>query len=538
MALSKGVNSGDFDTDVVIIGSGFGGSVAALRLTEKGHRVTVLEKGRRWAPVDFPTTNWNLRKGFWLPWIGCHGTWGLHLLRESLILHGVGVGGGSLVYANTLFEPPETVWDDPQWKTLESWRSIMPEFYARARRMLGATANPKLGAPDHALRRAAERRGLGDRFTPTDVSIYFGEPDVTVADPFFNGAGPDRTGCTFCGNCMVGCRPGAKNTLDKNYLYLAEKAGARVVPETRVEIVSEVDGGGYRIQWRRSTSRLFAERGALTARRVVLSAGVLGTVSLLMQCKERGALPRISDQLGNFVRTNSEALLGMTSRSSDDLWEGVAIAAKAEVDDVTHMEAVRFGKGSDIMLLLGTMLADGGPGLPRPIRWLGNSIRHPLDFLRVSKPWGKAEHSVVLMAMQTADNHTRLVRQRQWLWPFTRALTSQADPGQPGIPSYVPVANQVAREVADELDGIAQNSFNEIFLNMGSTAHILGGCAIGAGPEAGVIDACGEVFGHPGLYVMDGSVIGANLGVNPSLTITALAEHLCSRFPASAATTT
>jgi cholesterol oxidase len=531
MTLSKPTRSIDFDTDVAIVGSGFGGSVAALRLAEKGHRVTVVEQGKRWRPEDFPTTNWNIPKAFWFPSIGCHGIWGLHLLREALILHGVGVGGGSLLYANTLFEPPDTVWDDPQWKDLEEWRAVMPEHYATARRMLGAAVNPKLGEPDHALRRAAERRGLGHTFRPTEVSIYFGDPDVTVPDPYFGGGGPDRTGCTFCGGCMVGCRPGAKNTLDKNYLHLAEKAGARIVPETRVELVEELPGGGFRLTWRRSTTPVLGERGAMTARRVVLSAGVLGTVRLLMKCRERGALAHVSDELGNVVRTNSEALLGVTSRSRRDLWEGVAIAAKVEVDEVTHMEAVRFSKGSDVMLLLGTMLADGGNGMPRPLRWLGNVLRHPVDFWRVSRPWGKAEHSVVLMAMQTADNHTRLVRQRQWLWPFTRALTSQPDPSQPGIPSYVPIANQVAREVAAELDAVPQNSLNEVFLNTGSTAHILGGCAIARGPETGVIDRNGEVFGHPGLYVVDGSVIGANLGVNPSLTITALAEHICSRFP-------
>jgi cholesterol oxidase len=531
MTQPEKVSSGQFDTDVAIIGSGFGGSVAALRLSEKGYRVTVIEKGKRWQPEDYPKTNWNLRKGFWFPWIGCYGTWGLHLLRESLILHGVGVGGGSLVYANTLFEPPETVWDDPQWKGLEDWRAIMPEHFATARRMLGAVTNPKLGDPDHALKRAADRRGLGHTFKPTDVSIYFGEPDVTVPDPYFGGEGPDRTGCNFCGNCMVGCRPGAKNTLDKNYLYLAEQRGARVVPETLVELVDELEGGGYRLHVRTSTSRTLPGRRVLTARKVVFAAGVLGTVKLLMVCKERGALPHLSSALGNVVRTNSEALLGMTSRSRNDLWQGVAIAAKVEVDEVTHMEAVRFSRGSDVMLLLGTMLADGGPGAPRPLRWLGNALRHPLDFWRVTKPWGKAEHSVVLMAMQTADNHTRLVRRRQWLWPFSRALTSQPNTGQPGIPSYIPIANQIAREVGDELDGVPQNSMNEVFLDTGSTAHILGGCAIGSGPDTGVIDTNGEVFGHEGLYVMDGSVIGANLGVNPSLTITALAEHLCSRFP-------
>ena len=534
MTQAISINDKDFDTDVAIVGSGFGGSVAALRLSEKGYRVTVIEKGKRWQPEDFPKTNWNLRKAFWFPWIGCHGIFGLHLLRESLILHGVGVGGGSLVYANTLFEPPETVWDDPQWKDLEDWRSIMPGHFATARRMLGAIANPKLGEPDHALKRAAERRGLGHTFKPTDVSIFFGDPDVTVPDPYFGGDGPDRTCCNFCGGCMVGCRPGAKNTLDKNYLYLAEKRGARVVPETHVEIVEELAGGGYRLGWRQSATRPFPKRGAITAKKVVFAAGVLGTVKLLMQCREKGALPRISDQLGNVVRTNSEALLGITSKSRNDLWEGVAIAAKVEVDDVTHMEAVRFSKGSDVMLLLGTILADGGPGAPRPLRWLGNALRHPIDFLRVSKPWGKAEHSVVLMAMQTADNHTRLVRERQWLWPFSRALTSKPNPDQPGIPSYVPIANEIAREISTDLDAVPGNSVNEVFLDTGSTAHILGGCAIGSSPETGVIDPKGEIYGHEGLYVIDGSVIGANLGVNPSLTITALAEHLCSRFPRSA----
>ncbi len=528
MSTDKIQQARDFDTDVAIVGSGFGGSVAALRLTEKGHRVTVIEKGRRWRPEDLPKSNWEFAKAFWMPWVGCRGIFGLHLLRESLILHGVGVGGGSLLYANTLFEPPETVWDDPQWKDVDAWRDVMPAHFATARRMLGAAENPKFGEADHALKRAAERRGLGHTFTPTDVSIHFGQPDVTVPDPYFGGEGPDRTGCNFCGNCMVGCRNGAKNTLDKNYLYLAEKRGARVVPDTHVRIIEALPGGGYRLEWKNLAS---GEKSATTARRVVVAAGVLGTAKLLMKCREKGSLPRISDQLGNVVRTNSEALLGITSRSRDDLWKGVAIAAKVEVDEETHLEIVRFSKGSDAMLVLGTMLADGGPGAPRPLRWLGNVLRHPIDFLRVTKPWGKAEHSVVLMAMQTADNHTRLVRERQWLWPFSRALTSKPEPDQPGIPSYIPVANQVARELGEDLDAIPQNSVNEVFLNTGTTAHILGGCAIGPGPETGVIGHDGQVFGHDGLYVMDGSVIGANLGVNPSLTITALAEHLCTRFP-------
>jgi cholesterol oxidase len=521
----------DFDTDVVVVGSGFGGSVAALRLSEKGYRVTVLEKGKRWRPGDFPKTNWNLRKGFWLPWLGCHGTWAMHLLREVLILHGVGVGGGSLVYCNTLFSPPETVWDDPQWRGLEDWRAVMPKHYRTARTMLGAAQNPRMGPADEALRRAAAKRGREHTHRPTDVSIFFGEPDIEVADPYFGGDGPSRTGCTFCGACMTGCRVGAKNTLDKNYLYLAERAGARIVPETQVRLIEPLAGGGYRVHWRRSTSPLFAAKGALTARKVVLAAGVLGTVRLLMECRERGTLPHLSDQLGNVVRTNSEALLGITSRSRDDLWQGISITSKAEMDEVTHMEPVRFAPGSDVMLLLGTLLTEGGPGVPRQLRWLGNVLRHPLEFLRVSKPWGKAANSTVLLVMQTVDNHTRLVRKRQPLWPFTRALTSQPDPGQPGIPSYIPIANEVARELAADLDAVPQSSLNEVLLDTSTTAHILGGCGIGAGPDTGVIDSNGRVFGSDDLYAVDGSMIGANLGVNPSLTITALAEHIMSRFP-------
>jgi cholesterol oxidase len=329
---------------------------------------------------------------------------------------------------------------------------------------------------------------------------------------------------------MVGCRPGAKNTLDKNYLFLAEKAGAEIVADTRVELVEAIDGG-YRVHWQRSNGLFSSERGVTSARNVVFSGGVLGTVRLLMECKERGSLRQISGQLGNIVRTNSEALLGVTSRSHKDLWEGIAIAAKVEIDDETHFECVRFSKGSDVMLLLGTMLTDGGPGMPRQLKWLGNILRHPIDFLRILKPWGKAETGTVVMAMQTVDNHTRLVRKRQLLWPFSRTLTTQPDPDQPGIPSYIPVANEIAREIAEELDGIPQSSYNEVLLDTSSTAHILGGCGIGSGPEDGVIDSSGRVFGHDGLYVMDGSMIGANLGVNPSLTITALAEHVCSRIP-------
>ncbi len=531
MSQTSPASTVDFDTDVIIIGSGFGGSVAALRLTERGYQVTVLEKGKRWKPTDFPRTNWDIRKQFWFPWLGCYGTWAMHLLREALVLHGVGVGGGSLMYANTHYDPPETVWDDPQWRELADWRAEMPAFFDEARRMLGTHTTPRIGPADEALRHAAQRRGRAAAFEHTPVGVFFGEPGEEVPDPYFGGEGPSRTGCTFCGACMVGCRDGAKNTLDKNYLYLAEQRGARIVPETRADLIEPLPGGGYRVSWKRSTRHIGRDNGAMTARKVVLSGGVLGTVPLLLACKEKGSLPHLSDQVGNFLRTNSEALLGVTSRTRTDLWKGVAIASKAEMDDVTHMEPVRFPKGSDVMMLLGTLLTDGGPGMPRQFKWLSNVIRHPIQALRVAKPWGKAEHSFVLLVMQTAENHTRMIRKRRLIWPFQRTLTTSPQPGQPGIPSYIPLANEVARELGEELDAIPQSTLNEVLLDTSTTAHILGGCAMAGSPDQGVIDANGHVFGYPGLYVMDGSIIGANLGINPSLTITAMAERICSRIP-------
>jgi cholesterol oxidase len=525
-------STADFDTDIAIIGSGFGGSVAALRLSEKGWRVTVLEKGKRWRREDFPTTNWNFPKAFWLPRLGCTGTWALRLFRDVLVLHGVGVGGGSLMYANTHLEPHDSLWDDPRWRELENWRRVMPEHYATARRMLGSVPSPRFGEGDEALHRVADRKGFGDTFRPTSVGVFFGEPEVEVDDPFFGGEGPRRTGCTWCGACMVGCRVGAKNTLDQNYLYLAERRGATIVPETEVHLIEPLPGGGYLLHWRRSIGLFGRERGTTRARKVVLSGGVLGTVPLLLDCKRLGALPHLSKHVGNVVRTNSEALLGITSRSKEELWKGISIQAEAHVDERTRMEMVHFPKGSDVMMLLGTALTDGGSGVPRQLRWLGNLARHPLQTLFILKPWGKAEHSLVLLVMQSNDNHTRLIQKRHLLWPFSHTLASSPPRGQQRIPSYIPIANEVARELGVELDAVPQSSLNEVLLDQSTTAHILGGCAIAGSADEGVVDLDFQLFGYPGLYVMDATVIGANLGANPSLTITALAEYACSRFPA------
>lgn len=523
--------TGDFDTDVLIVGSGFGGSVAALRLTEKGYRVVVLEKGKRWRPEDFPKSNWNLPRSFWLPPLGWHGTWGFHLLADVMILYGVGVGGGSLLYANTHLEPDPTVWDDPHWKGLEDWRRVMPAHYATARRMLGSVPSLRFDAGDEALRRVAQRRGLAQTFRPTSVGVFFGDPRVEVPDPYFGGEGPARVGCHFCGACMVGCPTGAKNTLDRNYLYLAEKRGARIVAERQAELIEPLPGGGYRVLWRKSTDRLWPQRGAITARRVVVAGGVLGTAKLLMDCRRRGSLGHLSPRLGEQVRTNSEALLGVTARRRDDLWQGLAIQAEVHLDERTRMELVRFPKGSDVVLALGTLLTDGGGKVPRWLRWLGNVATHPLAALRCAWPVGKAARSQVLLVMQTIDNHTTLRQTRKVYWPFRRVLASRPPAGQGRVPSYIPIANQVARELGEELDAVPQSTLVEVLLDRSVTAHILGGCAIAGSRDEGVIDSSFQVFGYPGLYVMDGSVIGANLGANPSLTITALAEYACAKMP-------
>ncbi len=515
--------------DYVIVGSGFGGSVSALRLTEKGYRVAVVEMGKRWPTEKFPRTNWNSKKFFWAPRLFRYGIQRITLLRDVLILSGAGVGGGSLVYANTLLVPPDRVWDDPKWAGLEPWREVMPAFYAEAKRMLGVTRNPRLFKADEVLREVARELGREHTFQPTDVGVFFGEPGVTVRDPFFGGEGPDRAGCTFCGGCMVGCRFHAKNTLDKNYLYLAEKRGAVVIPETRVTSIEPVgapDGAdGYRLFTERSTSWWGRPRGELLARGVVLSAGVLGTVPLLLKCRASGALPRLSDELGNYVRTNSEAILPVTTREATlDLSEGVAITSGAFVDEHTHVEVVHYSKGSDAMAVLTTVLTDGGTRLTRPLKWVWNCLSHPVDFLRTLWPFGWAQRTVILLVMQTLDNFMRM---RLGLF----GLTTRQAGGQKKVPAYIKAANDTARSFGKKLNARPQSAIFEVLFNVPTTAHILGGAAMGRDAASGVIDAKNRVFGYQRFYVVDGSMIGANLGVNPSLTITALAEHAMSQVP-------
>ncbi|GAO02324.1 GMC oxidoreductase [Anaeromyxobacter sp. PSR-1] len=520
-----------FDYDYLVIGSGFGGSVSALRLAEKGWRVGVLEMGKRWRPEDFPRTNWNLRKFLWMPRLRLFGIQQITLLRDVLVLHGAGVGGGSLVYANTLLVPPDRAFEDARWPG-GGWRARLAPHYAMAKFMLGAVEAPEVFPGDEALRQAVdEETGRGHTFSRHTVAVHFGDAKRTAPDPYFGGEGPERIGCSLCGECMTGCRHGAKNTLDRNYLYLAERRGAEILPETLVTDLRPLAGGGWEVHTRSSTHVVRRNRRVLRARGVVLAAGAIGTVRLLLRCKAGGSLPALSGQLGNHVRTNSEALLAVTARRDDvDYSHGLAITSGLQADDDTHMEVVRYGAGHDFMSLLATHLTGGGPPWPRPLRWLGNLFRHPVDFFRAHWPFGWARRTAVLLVMQPLASHLRLRLARR---PWGRSLTSALDGPRP--PSYMPLANAVARRMAVKMDGVAQSGLHEVFLGASSTAHILGGATMGASPAEGVCDAQGRVFGYQDLFVADGSLVPANLGVNPSLTITALAEHVMSRIPANPA---
>jgi cholesterol oxidase len=524
--------------DFVIIGSGFGGSVSALRLVEKGYDVLLLEKGAERTAEDFPKTNWNLRRWLWMPQIGCRGIFQMRFFKHVTVLAGAGVGGGSLVYANTLPVPKRSFFASPGWAELADWERELTPHYAVARRMLGATQVPFLTAPDRLLREIATQRGQADAFESTHVAVYFGDggdqskPGSLVPDPFFEGHGPARSVCNKCGACMTGCRHGAKNTLDKNYLYLARKLGLQLEADCEVVDVRPLEpgdgSGGYEITAKVGTGLLgaFRRRRRFTAKQVIFSGGVLGTVDLLLKLRER-SLPRLSEQVGRRIRTNSESLIGVVSERRDqDLSKGVAIGSIYQTDEHSHLEVVRYGEGSGFFrLLMAPHVGGQAPGIIKLLQGVGRALKSPLHFLKSYFVSDWAKYTIILLYMRTVDGTLRFRRKG-----VLRHMGSDLEQGDKPSAS-IAEATELAGIVAEKTQGFAGSLMTETALNIPTTAHILGGACMGGDASEGVIDAEHRVFGYPGMYVIDGSAISANPGVNPSLTITALAERAMSKIP-------
>jgi cholesterol oxidase len=529
---------GRYDYDWLVIGSGFGGSVSALRLSEKGHSVGVLECGRRFADHELPSSTADYRRYSWNPLLGMKGIFRLTIFKDVTVVSGCGVGGGSLGYANTLYVPPKAFFEDAQWAGMEDWETALAPHYAEAQRMLGVVENPHEDPADQLLRELGEELGVGETYKRTPVGVFFGGENgagITVPDPFFGGEGPERTGCRLCGRCMVGCPHGAKNTLVKNYLYLAERRGARVLPERTVVDVRPLGDGsgadGYEVESVRSGAWLNKDRQILRARGVVVAAGPLGTNKLLQRCRLSGSLGRVSARLGELVRTNSESILTVTVPEDypEDLIKRVAISSSIYPDPNTHIETVTYGDEGNSMHRFYTLLVGDGTRVTRPLKWLGQIALHPKRFVQVVFPKHWSRRTIIVLVMQTLDNAIAL---RPHSGPFGSFwLKTEQDPERPN-PTFIPVANEAAEWFAKRTGGVAQSSVTEALFNIPTTAHILGGAVIAPDPGQGVVDGRQRVFGYENLLVCDGSAIPANVGVNPSLTITALAEHAMSFVPA------
>jgi cholesterol oxidase len=536
-----------YDYDVVIVGSGFGGSVSALRLTEKGYKVAVLEAGQRFTPETLPKTSWDTKNYIWAPALGLYGIQRFHVLDDVMVLGGAGVGGGSLNYANTLYVPPKAFFQDPQWRDITDWSEELAPYYDQAQRMLGVRTNPTVTPSDVHLRDAAEKLGYGGTFHMAPVGVFFGDgqdcggdgaktrPGEEVEDPYFGGVGPRRKACTECGECMTGCRHGAKNTLTENYLYLAEKDGAEIVPMTTVTGI-RVDGEGYAVDVHRTDSRSKnpAKNGFRTirAQRVVVAAGTYGTQKLLHRLRDEGVLPKISARLGELTRTNSEALVGaMTSDrrygQRVDFTKGVAITSSVHPDEHTHIEPVRYGKGSNAMSLMTTIQVPGEGRAPRLLRALGLSLKRPDLVARAMNKRRWSERTIIGLVMQSLDNSIVVSRRRSG--PFKGQLSSRQGHGAPN-PKFIPAAERAAGAIATEIRGFPGTNLGDL-MGRTLTAHFLGGCPIGDSPERGVVDPYQRLYGYPGITVADGSTVSANLGVNPSLTITAQTERAMSFWP-------
>lgn len=511
-----------FDYDVVVIGSGFGGSVSALRLTEKGYRVGVLEAGRRWNAEDLPRSNWNLRKSIWAPRLGMTGTQRISVLGTCAVFSGAGVGGGSLIYGNTLYEPLPGFYTDRQWAHITDWRDELAPYYDQARRMLGVATNPRTTPADSVIREIADDLGVGATFHPTEVGVFFNEdaPGTEVDDPYFGGMGPRRRGCVHCARCLTGCPHDAKNTTTMNYLYLAEQAGATVHPLTAATAVRPLPDGGYAVDTERPDRWVRRQRRTFTAEQVVFAGAALGTQQLLHRMRESGVLPGISPRLGELTRSNSEAILAVVSRARRDFAEGVAITSSIHPEEDTHIEVCHYGKGQNALFPLSAPVVDGGAF--RFVRFLLAVLLHPLVFLRSLNARHASERSVILLVMQSLDNSlTSFLRRGR--------LKTRQGTGEPN-PTWIPLAHEVGRRFATKIDGDVHGLYTDVF-DIPATAHYIGGCVIGDRPETGVIDPYQRVYGHPGLHVADGSAVTANLGVNPSLTITAQAERAMAFWP-------
>ena len=528
--------------DYVVIGSGFGGSVSTMRLTEKGYRVLVLERGKRFQDEDFPKTNWNVFKFVWLPALRCFGILQFTLLKGVLALSGSGVGGGSLVYANVLMEPSDVMFENPAWRHLADWKTVLRPHYETARRMLGVTTNPRLWFSDETLNDIAKDLGYGESFQPTQVSVFFGEPGKEgelVPDPYFGGQGPDRRGCTHCGECMIGCRHQAKNTLNENYLFFAEKWGAQIRAECEVTSIrplpaDQSDSARYEVDYRSSTAWLRKPQKTVRARNVILAANVFGTLDLLFHCRDvYKTLPNISPRLGTNVRTNSEGFVGITARDAKvDYSKGITITSIFQADEVTAIEPVRYPDGSSFIRLLTAPLIDAGDSglFTRLMKTFREAARHPIDFLDAKFLARWARRTLILMIMQTEDNMMRLRLGRSFLTFFHLGLISEPDKDRP-IKAELEIGHRIAKDFAQRENGILGGAFNESLLNTSTTAHIMGGAPFGRSAEEGVINLNCEVHNYPGLYIVDGSIMPANPGINPSLTITALAEYAMSQIP-------
>ncbi|GAA1423964.1 GMC family oxidoreductase [Streptomyces thermospinosisporus] len=540
-----------YDYDVIVVGSGFGGSVSALRLTEKGYSVGVLEAGRRWTRESLPRNSWDIKNYLWAPRLGMYGIQRIHLLGNVMVLAGAGVGGGSLNYANTLYVPPKAFFEDPQWGHITDWQEELKPYYDQARRMLGVRLNPTMTPSDVHLKAAAERMGCGDTFHMAPVGVFFGDgedadgtvkakPGQEVPDPYFGGVGPSRRACVECGECMTGCRRGAKNTLNENYLHLAEKAGAVVHPMTTVVSVTEDSQGGFAVATLPTDNRRKGEGRTFRARRVVLAAGTYGTQTLLHRMKANGQLPHLSDKLGELTRTNSEALVGaqtdnrryrkVTGAPKADFTRGVAITSSIHPDADTHIEPVRYGRGSNAMgglSVLQVPYAPSGKGSARVLGWLANVARHPWLMLRSLSNRRWSERTIIGLVMQSVDNSLTTYLKPSGLG--RGLLTARQGHGNPN-PKQIKTATEAASALAEEINGFPGSNVGEL-TGMPLTAHFLGGCPIGASSDTGVIDPYHRLYGHPGISVVDGAAVSANLGVNPSLTITAQAERAISFWP-------